>query len=563
MNGAKHLLDVLLEHDVSTVFGYPGGAVIPLYHEWYSYREKIKHIRCSHEQHAVHAADGYARASGKVGVCFVTSGPGATNTITGIATAYMDSVPLVVISGQVPTTLLGKDSFQEIDMTGLTFSITKHNFLVRSIEDLDKTLRLAFKIASEGRPGPVVVDIPKDLFIAEVAKHSMSKNNHMKLEKLRNESEKIDNHKKLEYLIDRLKTSKKPLFYIGGGIKICFAEEIMKKISEYFEIPIVNTLMGLGTIDRNHYLSLGLVGMHGSKEANMSISECDLLVAVGARFSDRVIGNPKEFAKQAEIIHLDLDQTEVNKNIRVDSHIVGDLYDNLKYIVENLKKEAIDKAVKKERREWLAWIRNQASKKVSNNEDFTVDNIFSVINKEYDENTIFATDVGQHQMWTAQKIKFKDTRSFITSGGLGTMGFGLGAAIGAKIAKPMKNIVLITGDGSFKMNLNELSTISDYKIKVDIILIENKSLGMVRQWQSLFQEAIYAETSVVDSIDYQLLAQAYGLKGFYCRDLEELKASLKKAKTEKMSTLTVVKLNSEEMVLPIVPPGKGISNFIE
>lgn len=557
MDGSRVILECLIKEGVDTIFGYPGGAVIPLYDALYDYKDKIKHVRTSHEQGAVHAADGYARSSGKVGVCFLTSGPGATNAITGIATAYMDSSPLVCISGQVPTSLLGKDSFQEIDITGVTLSVTKHNFLVRKSEDLPKTIREAFKIANSGRKGPVLIDIPKDLMLSEVDfnlvdYHPSNLDNTSKDEF--DLKEECENKKKIDLACDLIRESKRPIIYAGGGVKSAGVEQLLVDFAKKIDTPVLNTIMGLGDIDRKDELSLGLLGMHGSKEGNLAISNSDLIIAIGARFSDRVIGKSSEFAKGAKVIHMDIDPSEINKNIKVDVDLIGDL--------SLLLKELYDKVDKKENKEWKEKIKTYEDREhIIKNDEFHPQNILSLVNKKVGDNTIAVTDVGQHQMWTAKYWNHPLGKSFITSAGLGTMGFGLGAAIGAKLGMPDKNIVLVTGDGSFRMNCNEMATVSTYKVPMLILLLNNSTLGMVRQWQKLFSNARYSETDMDPSVDYVMLAKAYGIEGYKATNLQELKSILSEIKIDRPVFLECV-INTDYDVYPIVPPNETLLNLI-
>ena len=557
MDGSRVILECLIKEGVDTIFGYPGGAVIPLYDALYDYKDKIKHIRTSHEQGAVHAADGYARSSGKVGVCFLTSGPGATNAITGIATAYMDSYPLVCITGQVPTSLLGKDSFQEIDITGVTLSVTKHNFLVRKSEDLPKTIREAFKIANSGRKGPVLIDIPKDLMLSEVNfnlvdYHPSNLDNTSKDEF--DLKEEYENKEKIDLACDLIRKSKRPIIYAGGGVKSAGVEQLLVDFAKKIDTPVLNTIMGLGDIDRKDELSLGLLGMHGSKEGNLAISNSDLIIAIGARFSDRVIGKSSEFAKGAKVIHMDRDPSEINKNIKVDVDLIGDL--------SLILKELYDKVDKKENKEWKEKIKTYEDREhIIKNDEFHPQNILSLVNKKVGDNTIAVTDVGQHQMWTAKYWNHPLGKSFITSAGLGTMGFGLGAAIGAKLGMPDKNIVLVTGDGSFRMNCNEMATVSTYKVPMLILLLNNSTLGMVRQWQKLFSNARYSETDMDPSVDYVMLAKAYGIEGYKATNLQELKSILSEIKIDRPVFLECV-INTDYDVYPIVPPNETLLNLI-
>lgn len=557
MDGSRVILECLIKEGVDTVFGYPGGAVIPLYDALYDYKDKIKHIRTSHEQGAVHAADGYARSSGNVGVCFLTSGPGATNAITGIATAYMDSSPMVCFSGQVPTSLLGKDSFQEIDITGVTLSVTKHNFLLRDAKDLPKTIKEAFKIASSGRKGPVLIDIPKDLMLTEVdfnVDDYIPSNLEIPSKNEFDLKEEHDNEKKISEACKLIKESKRPIIYAGGGVKSANKERLLVDFAKKIDTPVLNTIMGLGDIDRDDELSLGMLGMHGSKEGNLAISNSDLIIAIGARFSDRVIGKSSEFAKDAKIIHMDIDPSEINKNINVDVDLVGDL----SVLLEDL----YNRVDKKENKDWREKIKTYKDKEhIIAEDEFHPQNILSLVNKKLGKNTVTVTDVGQHQMWAAKYGKFPRGKSFITSAGLGTMGFGLGAAIGAKLGQMDKNVVLVTGDGSFRMNCNEMATVSTYKIPMLILLLNNSVLGMVRQWQKLFSNERYSETNIDPSVDYVMLSKAYGIEGYKASNLEELKEVLDKIQIDKPIFLECV-INKDYDVYPIVPPNETLLNLI-
>jgi len=539
LSGAQIVLECLKEQKVDTVFGYPGGAVIPLYDALYDEMDNFDHFRTAHEQAAVHAADAYARTTGNVGVAFVTSGPGATNAVTGIATAYMDSVPIVVISGQVPSVLLGKDSFQEMDVTGITLPITKHNYLIRNSDEIANTVREAFRIARSGRPGPVLIDIPKDLFI----KKTDFINEIVNLERKSQASGKLDD---INSAIDLIKNAKKPIIYAGGGVIIAEASEMLVKFSEKNQIPVVNTLMGLGNYPRSNELSLGMIGMHGFREANLAVTNSDLVIAIGARFSDRVTGKIDAFAPKAKVIQIDVDVTEIGKNVDVDVSILGDL----STILSSLS-DGIDSC---ERREWLDEI---ASFEVEDpyKGQFVPEHILSMINGYAGSKAIVATDVGQHQMWTAQYWQFDEPRTFVTSGGLGTMGFGLGAAVGSKVAKPDTNVVLITGDGSFRMNCNELATVSYYDIPILIVLFNNQTLGMVRQWQKMFQNKRYAETCINQNVNYIKLAEAYGIKSFHATDFESLENALKDKAVFNEPVFIEVAIDKDQDVIPIVPPG--------
>ena len=557
MDGSRVILECLIKEGVDTIFGYPGGAVIPLYDALYDYTDKLNHVRTSHEQGAVHAADGYARSSGKVGVCFLTSGPGATNAITGIATAYMDSSPLVCFSGQVPTALLGKDSFQEIDITGVTLSVTKHNFLIRKAEDLPKTIKKAFEIANSGRKGPVLIDIPKDLMLAEVDFNMddyISSNLENSIKREYELKEDYDNKEKVDLACDLIRESKRPIIYAGGGVKSANEEKLLVDFAKKIDTSVLNTIMGLGNIDRRDDLSLGLLGMHGSKEGNLAISNSDLIIAIGARFSDRVIGKSCEFAKNAKVIHIDIDPSEINKNIKSEVNLVGDL--------SSLLKELYNKVEKKDNYNWKKEIKAYEDKEhIIGKDEFHPQNILYLVNKKVGDNTVVVTDVGQHQMWTAKYWDFTLGKNFITSAGLGTMGFGVGAAIGAKLGVPNKNIVLVTGDGSFRMNCNEMATISTYKIPVLILLLNNSTLGMVRQWQKLFSKKRYSQTDVDPSVDYVMLAKAYGIDGYKATNLKELKNILSEVNMDKPVFLECV-INMDYDVYPIVPPNETLLNLI-
>ena len=558
MQGANLIIECLIKESVTTMFGYPGGSVIPIYDALYDYTDQIKHIRTSHEQGAVHAADGYARTSGKTGVCVITSGPGATNAVTGIATAYMDSSPLVVISGQVGTSLLGKDTFQEIDITGVTYSITKHNFLVRNLEELPKIISQAFTIANEGRKGPVLVDIPKNLQVTDIDYNMENYIPSCQNSKIKDEfeiREENETKNKLKDVANLIKESKKPVIYAGGGIKSVDQYDLLKNFAQKINTPVLNTLMGLGGIDRQDTLSLGLVGMHGSKEANLAISNSDLVISIGARFSDRVIGNKDEFAKNAKIIQIDIDSSEMSKNIPAEIELIGDLTDVLNGILEIVEP--------KNNSEWLSEIDTfKDTEHIIDKNAFHPKNILEAFNKKLgSENTTVVTDVGQHQMWTAQYWSFEKGRSYITSGGLGTMGFGLGGAIGTKLGTPQKNVLLVTGEGSFKMNCNELATVATQDLPIVILLFNNNALGMVRQWQNLFSHKRYSETDIYDKTNYIMLANAYGIEGHKAQNLEELNQILENLTLDK-PVLIECQIDHDINVFPIVPPNDNLLNLI-
>ncbi|HBF4284755.1 biosynthetic-type acetolactate synthase large subunit [Clostridioides difficile] len=560
MNGAKVILECLKKEGIDTIFGYPGGAVIPLYDALYDYSDDFKHIRTSHEQGLVHAADGYARSTNTVGVCFTTSGPGATNAITGIATAFMDSSPMVVISGQVPTSLLGKDSFQEIDITGATLSMTKHNYLVRNTKELVPTIKEAFRVANSGRKGPVLVDVPKDLFLAEMdfsgEDYDLCQIDDYMDYKSDFGLDDETNTKLLNEAIDIIKESKKPVIYAGGGVKSSDSEEILEKFATKIDTPVLNTLMGLGNIDRKNELSLGMVGMHGSRESNLALSNSDLVIAIGARFSDRVISKSSEFAKNAKIIHIDIDPSEISKNIESNVSLVGDVKLVLSLLLEMVES--------KNNSNWKEEIKTFRKSEGIQTDEFHPQNILKKINEKYEtlkKPTVVVTDVGQHQMWAAKYWNFKGNKSFITSAGLGTMGFGLGAAIGTKAGNVDKNVVLVTGDGSFRMNCNELATVANYNVPMLILLFNNRTLGMVRQWQKLFSNQRYSQTDINENVDYVKLVNAYNIDGYKVSNMEELGKALDMIDFNKPVFLQC-DIDKDYDVYPIVAPNDALENLI-
>ncbi|HBE9724544.1 biosynthetic-type acetolactate synthase large subunit [Clostridioides difficile] len=560
MNGAKVILECLKKEGIDTIFGYPGGAVIPLYDALYDYSDDFKHIRTSHEQGLVHAADGYARSTNTVGVCFTTSGPGATNAITGIATAFMDSSPMVVISGQVPTSLLGKDSFQEIDITGATLSMTKHNYLVRNTKELVPTIKEAFRVANSGRKGPVLVDVPKDLFLAEMdfsgEDYGLCQIDDCMDYKSDFGLDDETNIKLLNEAIDIIKESKKPVIYAGGGVKSSDSEEILEKFATKIDTPVLNTLMGLGNIDRKNELSLGMVGMHGSRESNLALSNSDLVIAIGARFSDRVISKSSEFAKNAKIIHIDIDPSEISKNIESNVSLVGDVKLVLSLLIERVES--------KNNSNWKEEIKTFRKSEGVQTYEFHPQNILKKINEKYEtlkKPTVVVTDVGQHQMWAAKYWNFKGNKSFITSAGLGTMGFGLGAAIGTKAGNVDKNVVLVTGDGSFRMNCNELATVANYNVPMLILLLNNRTLGMVRQWQKLFSNQRYSQTDINENVDYVKLVNAYNIDGYKVSNMEELGKALDMIDFNKPVFLQC-DIDKDYDVYPIVAPNDALENLI-
>ena len=545
LKGSKIIMECLLEQNVDTIFGYPGGQIMPLYDALYDYQDRIRHILTSHEQGATHAADGYARSTGKVGVCFATSGPGATNTVTGIATAYMDSSPLVVITGQVPINLIGKDSFQEVDIVGVTLPITKHSYFCRTVEELAPNIRNAFKIAASGRPGPVLIDVPKNLMV-ELGEYVPCEA--MKIERCCPPADM----NLIQSIAEEINAAEKPVIYAGGGVIIGDASEELTDLAIKADIPVITTLMSMGSFDRKHPLSLGMVGMHGQKEANMAVHHSDLIIAIGARFSDRVTGDTARFAKGAKIIHIDIDPAEFGKNMRYDYCARCDVKSALNALLPMVKQV--------ERTEWNQRIDCWKKKNSDHESNLNSDNIFEIIHEVLGDDVLIATDVGQHQMWTAQKWPFRKPRTFITSGGLGTMGFGLGAAIGAQVGNPDKRVVHISGDGSFRMNLNELATVSSQQLPIITVVVKNHTLGMVRQWQKLFFDKRYSATDLPDVIEYDKLASAFGLNGCLVRQRDELIRALEEAKKSNKGTVIACEIFIDENVAPIVPPGEAINN---
>lgn len=559
--GARILLECLKLEGVDTVFGYPGGTVINIYDELYSFPE-IRHILPRHEQAAVHAADGFARASGKVGVAIATSGPGATNTVTGIATAYMDSIPLVVITGQVPTALIGNDAFQEVDIIGITRPCTKHNFLVKNVKELAEIVKKAFYIARTGRPGPVLIDLPKDVQVAVTDFKYPEKID------MRSYKPTVEGHiKQIEKAASMILAAKKPVLYVGGGVILGSAYDELRQLAETLHAPVTTTLMGLGSFPEDSPLSLGLLGMHGTYYANMAVTNCDLLVAVGARFDDRVTGKIPAFAPHAKIIHMDVDPTSIRKNVRVDLPIVGavqGVLDKLLKILEEHRTgvESFRSAVQP----WLDEIDKwKAKHPLSYKESSEVIKPQSVIRKLRelcDPDAIIATDVGQHQMWTAQFFTFTKPRTLLTSGGLGTMGYGLPAAMGAQVAFTGRQVIAICGDGGFQMNLQELATLVQNKLPVKICIMNNNYLGMVRQWQELFFEKRYSQTVMDLPIDFVKLAEAFGATGFSVSKPEEVEETIRKGLATPGPVIMEFKIAREEQVLPMVPAGASLDEMV-
>ena len=553
LNGAEILVKTLIEQGVTDVFGYPGGQVIHIYDALYKYKKEINHILTAHEQGASHAADGYSRATGKVGVCIATSGPGATNLVTGIATAMLDSIPMVAITGNVPCSLIGKDSFQEIDITGVTLPITKHNYFVHKIEDLADIIREAFSIAKSGRPGPVLIDIPKDVQIAEYEYEKQDIAPRIPLP--------FAKESQIDEAVKLINEAKRPYIYIGGGAAgLEMGREIIN-LANKLDCYVGSSFMGLSAIPNGDERFLGMQGMHGHFASSMAQNEADLIFAVGVRFSDRATGNVAKFAKNSKIIQLDPDFAEVNKNVRVDVGIVGDVYDSFKRIAQ--------KCEQKKNPEWVARVNelkakeDQFEKEIekSQKNSLTPKKIMQIINDNKPAKTIITTDVGQHQMWAAQYAKFDATRRWVSSGGLGTMGFGMGAAMGAYVATGDKT-VLVTGDGSFGMNLNELATYVSYNIPVVIVLMNNGVLGMVRQWQTLFFGKRYSQTVLSRSTDFVALAKAFGAQSYGVDTPEAFEEAFKEALKLNKPVLIDAKIDKDEFVLPMLPPGGSIDDII-
>jgi len=549
LNGSQILIECLKEQGVNTVFGYPGGAILNVYDELYRHSE-IRHILTSHEQGAAHAADGYARATGKVGVCLATSGPGATNLVTGIATAYMDSVPVIAITCNVGTTLLGRDSFQEVDIQGITMPITKHNYIVKNVEDLADTVRSAFRIAREGRPGPVLVDLTKNVtaqsceYTPEVPEEIVRSSEYIRTSDLEAAAELING-------------AKKPVIFVGGGAVRSEASDALRELAARLKAPVTDSLMGKGAFDGRDEAYLGMLGMHGTKAANLSVSHCDLLIAVGARFSDRVIGNPGQFASEAKIIHIDVDPAEINKNIPVDVSVIGDVREVLTRLLPLLAQK-----------EDTAWLEESTglNKKYPlkyNRNALTAPFIMEELMRETDGNALIVTEVGQHQMWAAQYYKYREVRQLFTSGGLGTMGYGLGASLGVKLARPDRTVINIAGDGCLRMNMNELATASRYGIPVIEIVINNHVLGMVHQWQELFYGGRYSSTILEDGVDYVKLAEALGCTGLRVTRREEFAPAFRKAVALNAPVLIDCVIDEDDKVFPMVPAGEPISEAFD
>ncbi|MDD6202240.1 MAG: biosynthetic-type acetolactate synthase large subunit [Lachnospiraceae bacterium] len=549
LTGAEIVIECLKEQGVDTVFGYPGGTILNVYDALYKHQDEIFHVLTSHEQGAAHAADGYARATGKVGVCMATSGPGATNLVTGIATAYMDSVPMVAITANVVLPLLGKDTFQEVDIAGVTMPITKHGYIVKDVKQLAKTIRRAFEIAQSGRPGPVIVDITKDV-TAAVCEYT--KETPKKPEKPAKYSQKD-----IDKAIAAIKESKRPYIYLGGGAIASGADKEVTEFARRIDAPVCDTLMGKGAFDGNSERYTGMIGMHGTKTSNFGVSECDLLIALGARFSDRVVGNAKKFASKAKVLHIDIDAAEIDKNIKTYASIVGDLKEILSKINASLEEQHHD--------EWMNHIKELKEKyPLTYNKDklscpYIMEEIYRITKGE----AIITTDVGQHQMWAAQYYHYTKPRTFLSSGGLGTMGYGLGACIGAKMGQPDKICINIAGDGCFRMNMNELATASRYGIPIIQVIINNHVLGMVRQWQTLFYDHRYSQTVLDDKVDFQKVAEGLGCEAITVSTKEEVAPAIEKAISLKKPVVINCLIDKDDSVFPMVPAGAPISDAFD
>ncbi|MBR1931999.1 MAG: biosynthetic-type acetolactate synthase large subunit [Lachnospiraceae bacterium] len=544
LTGSEIVIECLKEQGVDTVFGYPGGTILNVYDALYKHSDEIHHILTSHEQGAAHAADGYARATGKVGVCMATSGPGATNLVTGIATAYMDSIPLVAITANVNLPALGKDSFQEVDIAGVAMPITKHSFIVKSVDKLADTIRKAFAIAQNGRPGPVLVDITKDV-TADVCEYTPARPPKAE-RKARYSEEEVDN------IVDLIEQAKKPFIYLGGGAILSGASEEVAAFAELIDAPVCDTLMAKGAFNGRSPRYTGMIGMHGTKASNLGVSQCDLLIALGARFSDRVIGNPKRFAEEAKVIHIDIDAAEINKNIRVDASLVGDLKEVLAKLNGRLTKQ--------EHADWMKTVEELKEKYPLkyNKEQLSCPYVIEEIDRITKGEAIITTDVGQHQMWAAQYYQYTQPRTFLSSGGLGTMGYGLGACIGAQVGQPDKICINIAGDGCFRMNMNELATASRYNIPIVQVVINNHVLGMVRQWQTLFYGKRYSQTVLNDKVDFCKVAEGLGCEAIRVTKKEEVAPAIEKAISLKAPVLIECIIPEDDKVFPMVPAGAPI-----
>lgn len=550
LNGSQIIIECLLEQGVDTIFGYPGGAILNVYDELYRYQDRIRHVLTSHEQGASHAADGYARATGRVGVCMATSGPGATNLVTGIATAYMDSVPMVAITCNVALSLLGKDSFQEIDIAGITMPITKHSFIVKDVNNLAGAMRRAFKIAQSGRPGPVLVDVTKDVTAALTDFAPQTP------EIIQRKVDTISQDD-IDAVLKVIRESDKPMIFAGGGTVISGADAELKEFVRKVDAPVTDSLMGKGAFDGNDPYYTGMLGMHGTKTANRSVTECDLLLVLGSRFSDRVIGNAEKFASRAKIVQIDIDPVEINKNIQIDYSIVGDL----KSILEILNK----KLEQQYHKEWIDKVmaRKEALPMNYNQEVLTGPYVIERISELTENEAIITTDVGQHQMWAAQYYKYRRPRQLLTSGGMGTMGYGLGACIGAKIGMPEKTVINIAGDGCFRMNMNEIATAARYHVPIIQVVFNNHALGMVRQWQTLFYGKRYSSTILEDKMDFCRVSEAMGARAIRVTKKEEVDEAIKEALAAGEPVVIEVVIPQDEKVWPMVAPGAAIEESFD
>ena len=549
LTGSQIVLEVLLDHGVDTVFGYPGGTALNIFDELYKYSDKIKHVLTAHEQGASHAADGYARATGKTGVCFSTSGPGATNLVTGLATAFMDSIPMIAICANVPDSLIGKDSFQEVSITSVTMAITKHNYFVNRIDQLEDALRDAFRVANSGRKGPVLIDITKDV-TAAVTEFTNKEPLPLKARPQMTDED-------IAEAAALINAAQKSVAYVGGGVVASNAAKELVELLEKADIPVTHTLMSAGVVGYDHDLNLGMLGMHGTIAANRAIDQCDLVIALGARFSDRVALNPGKFGHRAKIVQVDIDKSEVNKNVVIDKAVVGDVKDFLEKVlplVEETKHEEWHNRVD-------GWKKRS---RVVETPDATLHpkEILDIISDKTDEDTIYVTDVGQHQMWSAQYLKHNKAKKFITSGGLGTMGFGYGAAIGAKMGCPQDRVIHITGDGSFHMNLNEACTAVSQNLPIITVIMNNQVLGMVYQWQTIFYDGRYSNTTPERKTDYVKLAEGFGAKGYRATTPEEFEAAMDKALKADGPVWIECVISREERVLPMIPAGKSAEDMI-
>ena len=550
LNGSQIIVECLIEQGVDTIFGYPGGAILNLYDELYKYQSQIRHVLTSHEQGAAHAADGYARATGKVGVCMATSGPGATNLVTGIATAYMDSIPMVCITANVALSLLGKDSFQEVDIAGITMPITKHSFIVKDIDDLASTMRRAFKIAKTGRPGPVLVDVTKDVTAA------LAEFEPQKPATIERKTDTISDED-IDEVVNVIRQSKKPMIFVGGGAVISEAQDELREFVKKVDAPVTDSLMGKGAFEGTDDYYVGMLGMHGTKTANLSVTECDLLIVLGSRFSDRVIGKSDKFAYNAKKIQIDIDEVEVGKNIQVDYSIIGDLKEVLVRLNAKLDpqyhKEWIDKVLA--RKEALPLTYDTEAL----NGPYVVERFYELTKGD----AVIVTDVGQHQMWAAQYYKFTRPHQLLTSGGMGTMGYGLGAAIGAKVGVQDKTVINFAGDGCFRMNMNELATASRYDIPIIEVVFNNHALGMVRQWQTLFYGKRYSQTILEDKVDYVKVAEGLGVKGYQVTSKDQLDNVINESLNLGAPALIEVIIDQDDKVFPMVPAGKPIEEAFD